>query len=365
MAVQTIPASEFANVIPGVVSAAGSGAVLSGLILTQNTRVPTGAPTSFPSYTAVAAYFGATSTEAQMAQVYFAGYTNSLSLPSSLLFAQYPATAVAGWMRGAALTLTLAQLQVLAASTLSIYVDGTQHTSSSINLSTAVSFSSAASIIQAAFGSYVVVSFDSQSNAFLFTSATTGSASSVSVATTSTFSTSLGLSGTAGAVVSPGAAAATPAAFMTAIAALTQNWRVFTTAFEAVTADKIAFAQWNSGQLYRYVAVIWDSDASPAASSNATASAGNVIVKQNAYDGTIMVGTISADPLMAAFVLGWAASLNFNQTNGRATLEYRASSLLTPENINDTQLNNYYANGYNTYVATALARFSKLPRTTS
>ena len=38
----TIPASQIANVIPGVLSPGGAGLVMNGLVLTENVLMPTG-----------------------------------------------------------------------------------------------------------------------------------------------------------------------------------------------------------------------------------------------------------------------------------------------------------------------------------
>ena len=149
----TIPASQLVNVIPGVISAGGAALQLSGLLLTTSTRVPIGQVLSFPSQLAVSAYFGPASQEATEASAYFGGYDNSTAKPAAMLFAQYPTAplGVTPWTRGASVgSMSLAQLQAIAPGTLSVTVNGHAWTSASINLSTAVSFSDAASKIQTA-----------------------------------------------------------------------------------------------------------------------------------------------------------------------------------------------------------------------
>src|SRR4051812_30944604 len=103
----TIPADFLVAVTPGVLGAGGAGLDLNGLVLTTSTRVPIGTVASFPSGASVASFFGGGSKEDQIANGgaslgsgYFQGFTNSLKKPGALLFVQYPATAVAAYVRG-------------------------------------------------------------------------------------------------------------------------------------------------------------------------------------------------------------------------------------------------------------------------
>lgn len=149
--VQGVAASQFVGANPGVLSAGGTGLDLCGLMLTYNHRVPIGQVYPFTSPAAVNAFFGANSIEASLAAVYFAGYTNSLEQPGQLLFTQYPWTSpVAAYLRGGSVaSLGLAGVQALGSGTVIVTIDGTQWTSSSINLATSTSLSNAASLIQA------------------------------------------------------------------------------------------------------------------------------------------------------------------------------------------------------------------------
>ena len=110
----SIPASQLVNVQPSVVSTGGSPLSLNGIFLTQNLTVPIGSVPFFPTLAAVQAFFGASSTEANYAASYFAGYDNSLAKPGALGFAQYPYAAVSAWLRGVSQpALTLAQVQAI------------------------------------------------------------------------------------------------------------------------------------------------------------------------------------------------------------------------------------------------------------
>jgi len=351
----SIPASEIASSTPSVISAGGSALDINGIILTGSTRVPTGTVPTFPSLSAVGDYFGVASLQYQLAAVYFNGFDNSNVKPGSLGFMQYPAAPVAAYLRGASLaSMTLTQLQALS-GTLTITFAGTALTSSSISLSSATSFSSAASIIQAAFTSPPFsVSYDSVSAAFVFTSTATGATETITYAS-GTLAAGLNLTQSTGAVLSQGAAAATPATAMAALVKATQNWVSFMTDFDpdngSGNANKLLFAQWTAQQNNRYLYAAWDTDQSPTASNAATTSLG-YIVQQNAMSGVV---PIYQDVNQAAFLMGALASIDFTETNGRITMAFKSQSGLAATVTDDEVYTNLLANGYNVYGAFATA----------
>src|SRR5438067_1620743 len=355
----SIPASNLANVIPGVIGAGGAALALTGMMLTANTAVPINTVQNFANAAAVSNFFGPNSDEFALASVYFAGYDNSTQKPGALLFAQYPTAPVAGYLRSASLaSVTLAQLQATPSGTLTVVVDGASKTSSTINLSTVTSFSNAASIIAAAFTSGPAVSFDAQRQAFVFTSSTTGATSSVSFAT-GALSAPLMLTQATGAVTSAGAVAATPAAYMTALTGKALNWAGFMTMFEPVLADKIAFANWNSQQNSRFVYAAWDTDVTATQSGN-TASFGPQLAAQGlsgvvALTADTNVASASGVTMqnlvrpLAALTLGYLASLDFTRTNGRTTFAFRGQAGLATGVSDATVAANLVTNGYNFY----------------
>jgi hypothetical protein len=155
----SIPASAFASILPGVLSAGGSALDMNGLLLTPNTRVPTGLIASFANLAAVQAFFGPTSAEAAFAAIYFKGFTNNTALPGALLMSQFNQSAVVGYLRGGSVgTMTLAQLQALTALSLTVTVGGVVVTAASIALATIGSFSLAAAAMTTALAYYDAVS---------------------------------------------------------------------------------------------------------------------------------------------------------------------------------------------------------------
>lgn len=342
----TIPASQIVQVNPGVLSAAGSAVDLIGLILTRSSYPPIGAVPGFATADSVGDYFGPSSTEKALADIYFKGYDDCTKTPGMLYFAQYPSANVAAYLRSGSLAaVTLAQLKAMS-GTLIVTADGTQKTSTNIDLSTATSFSAAAAIIATALG--LAVTYDAIKSAFIIASPTTGAASTMTYAT-GTLADKLLLTQAAGAALSQGAVAGVPSANLNAITKVTLNWAAFTTTWEPPLADKQAFSAWANGQNDRFAYVGWDSDVNATQSGN-TACWG-YLVKD--FDGSIPV---FGDATHAVFTLGYLASLDFDRLNGRATLAFRSQSGLAASVTDATAAANLIANGYNFYGAYATAK---------
>ena len=344
-----IPASRIASVIPSVLSAAGAALDLNGLILSENASIPSGTMMPFANAADVGAFFGLTSTEYQMAQIYFEGQNGATTTPGKVYFGAYSAAASSAFLRSGSLAgMSLTQLQALT-GTLTVTIDGTPNTSSSINLSSASSFSAAATAIEAAFTSPdFTLEYDTQLSAFVFTSNTTGATSTATYAT-GTLAAGLNLTQATGAVLSQGAAASTPATSMPVFAAAAGDWAGFATTWEPVLADKEAFSAWTAVQGKRYFYAGYDTDVNALTSGSTETWLAAVIAANE--DGTIGIWAANdaEGALEAAAVLGWAASLNFTQTNGRTTLAERSFSGLTPTVTTSAQASALEANGYNYY----------------
>lgn len=418
----SIPASKIVNVVPGVLDAGGTGLDLGGLFLTTSTRVPVGLVLAFASAAAVSSYFGGSATETALAETYFAGFDNSPIKPAALAFSQYPAVAVAAYVRGGKLGLTLSQLQAIASGTLAINVDGRAVTSASISLSSVTSFSNAASVIETAINDYAAVgtaavagttmtvsaaslagfkvgqvveganitpgtvitalgtgtggagtytvspsqtaasaavkagkttvAYDSVSDAFTITSGTPIAGGAVTI-TTGAMATALKLNTADGAVSSPGAAAATPAGAMDAVAAVTQNFAMFSTTWEPTTNDGVAFAAWNASKGNRFAFVLWDTDVIAAGSSDTSSAA--YLIRQAGYGGAVPVYSPINRARIAAFIMGTVASIDFTRVNGRTNMAFRAQAGLSADVTDETVAANLVANGYNFYGAYATA----------
>ena len=348
----SIPASAIVNVVPNVLSAGGSALDLVGLILTTNTQLPYGQVYRFSSADDVASYFGALSTEAGLAAVYFAGYSNSTIKPASLLFSLYANVPLASYVRGGSMAgVSLATLQMLT-GTLSVTVNGTVKTSSAISLATASSFSAAAAIINAAFTAPgFTVSYDAVSGAFVLTNATSGNVSTLTVSTGS-LATGLNLTTATGAVVSPGTDLTTPAYALDLVVSQTQDFVSFTTAWKPSASDMLAFASWTNTHADRYLYAMWDTDTA-ALNNGDTSSVGSQITIAN-YSGTAPIYAPINQGKAAAFLMGAIASIDFQATNGRITTAFKSGSL-SVDVSNRLLASNLEANGYNYYGAYATA----------
>ncbi len=491
--VAAIPASQIVNVNPGVISAGGTGLDLSGLLLTDSTRVPIGQVLSFPTAAAVGAYFGLSSVEYAEAVIYFGGFANSLTKPGAMLFAQYPTNArgVPAYLRGGSLaSMTLAQLQAIPNGTISVTINGSVKTSGTINLSAVASFSAAATAIQTALaafdavvtgaiatnttmavtasitdtimtvtavgggtivngaiiagtgvtagtmvqkqlsgttggvGTYLVsvaqsvastaitgsygvmtvsavssgvlgigqvvsgtgvtvgttitqfgtgtggvgtyfvtpsqtassttlscgpelVTYDSTAAAFVITGGTSGPASTIGFAS-GAMATSLKLTQATGAVTSQGAAQGVPATNMAAVIQQTQNFASFTTTFDPITDDKVAFAAWADGEDERFMYVMWTTAIANtlAPPNNAATAAARIIAA--GYSGTFLLYE-PINTYKSAFVMGAVAAIDFERLNGRTTLAFRSQSGLTPDVTDGTIAAQLEANGLNFY----------------
>ena len=357
----TIPASQIASVIPGVLSPGGSGLVINGLVLTENVLMPTGTVQSFASAQAVSDFFGPSSAEYAYASIYFAGMVNGTQLPSSILFASYNGTAArAAFLNsGSFAHYSLAEMQAIT-GVLTLTVDGTTFTSSSINLTGIASQSLMAIAIEDAFTTpNFTVTWSSVSSEFVFTSNSTGVNSTITFGT-GTIADNLLVTSAAGAILSQGAAVDTPSVAMNRIWQLNQNWATMATLFEPSLSDKKLFAAWFSDDGDQVLWVAWDSD------SNASVSGGagtfGVWAKTNKVNGVMCIGGDPAigslAPLVlnvAAFVQGTIASINYSAANGSIALAGKSAqaAAVLPTCANLQTYINLLANGYSCYGAFA------------
>jgi hypothetical protein len=357
----TIPASQIVKVNPGVVSAGGASLVLNGLFLTESLLMPTGQVLSFASAAAVSSFFGPASAEAAAAEIYFLGYNNSTVKPSAMLFAPYNVAARAGWLQSGSLAgVPLATLQAYS-GILTLSIAGTPITSSNIVL-TGLSYSAMAAAIQAAFTTPpFAVTWDAVNTSFIFTTTVTGATETITFATGS-LAADLFLTSATGALLSQGAAVDTPATAMANAVAVNQNWVSMVPLFEPSLSNKEAFAVWFNAQNDAYVYLAWDSDVQ--ASVQNSSEPFGVVALAAQYAGVACIGgdpiavpvgnTLAALVLnVAVFVAGAIASLNFAQTNGRATMAFLAQTGLLPTcSALETSVN-LLANGYSFYGAYA------------
>ena len=428
MVANSIPASQFVSGTGGVINQGGSPLSLNAVFVDTDPSIPFGTVQGFPSLLAVQNWFGANSTEALLAEIYFSGFINCTQLPGVLYFTQYAANAVAAYIRGGSVaSLTLTALQALS-GVITIAINGETVTSASIALSGATSFSNAASLITtglgssgdvfsstastagssttltiattvsgalhvgdviagtgitggttiASFGTYTVLAgtgtvilsaaanvssatavtvsstaictYDSLRSAFVITSPTTGAASTIAFPTTDSFVTGLNLTQATGAVLSQGAAATTPAATMNNVLGVTQNWFSFMTVQQPALSVMEAFAAWQTAQQTPYLYANWDSNILATETPPQPTVFAQVVAN---YSGCASV--YDAVGVIAAFVCGAQASVNYQEQNGYIVMAGKGNALLTPNVTSQTIYQNLVANGYSCYAAVATA----------
>lgn len=373
----SVNARRFVSSKPNVITAGGAALGMNAVFVDNSgdTSIPLGTLQKFGSSSAVESWYGANSVEAELADIYFAGFNGAAQIPSALYFTQYNVAAAAGYLRSGSLaSTTLSQLQALS-GTLTIVIDGVSHVSASINLATASSLSNVAALIQAGIQggsptSAATCAYDSLRNAFLITSATTGASSAVAFPATSALATGLLLTAATAAVVSAGEVAATPASVMSGVELISQDWAAFMTVVDpdagaAGGPIKQQFAQWTAEQDDSILYVAYDSDPTPSTTFPDAACFAQQVAD---LDGTFPIWSATQGAQNAAFVCGLVASIDFPAPGGRTTFAYRVSPALSPDVTDDTIFGNVTGepgnpgNGYNSYakVGTRTAQYSWL-----
>lgn len=365
----TIPMSEIVKINPDVISVGGSAVDMNGLFLTDSVLIPRGVVKSYSSASAVGVLFGYESTEYLWAQIYFDGFdkiTNGSTLkPSTLLMTQYQVDASAAYINGAELTTTLAEFQAITAGALTITSDGTEFAATSIDLSSVTSLSGVATAVLAAFTDPTfTITYSSALGAFVVTNTTTGDTSTL-IVTTSDLATAMGLTSAAGAVYSVGQDAMVPATFMDSVVVLNSDWALFTTTFALEDAGtntiKLEFASWVNDQNHRYGYVAWDQDTGPASADDDETSLGYLLYQMTGddynYEDTCPVYDPDAVGI-APFIMGVAASIDFDLEDGRTNFTFRSQEDLTATVSDATTANHLLANNYNFYGAYGSAKNS-------
>lgn len=192
------------------------------------------------------------------------------------------------------------------------------------------------------------VQYDSVSGAFVILSGTTGVGSTITFGS-GAMATSLLLTQATGATLSQGAAATAPTTFMEGLINITQDWVSFMTTWEPSDADKEAFATWNNGKKNRYVYEMWstnvvDTQSGGASPVPAFVNAGNLSGIVMTYEDPA-IDTVGGE--LAAFGMGWTASLDFTRRNGRQTQAFKAQTGLAAQVFTGSAAGNLIGNGLN------------------
>ena len=330
-----IPASQIVKINPRVIQASGTDLVLNGMFLTTNSLIPAGGVMGFSTADDVASFFGSASEEYRVASVYFAGYKNSFKKPRQVFFGSRVNAAAAAWLRGAKYIGTLAQLQAVTSGTLDLSINGTSITLTSLDFSSATSLSGCATVLQTALAAKLpstTCSYSSQTGAFQITSPTTGEASTITYAEEGTLATLLGLTQAKGATLSQGSDALDVADNMRSIRGVTENWATFTFLYSATDDEILDLSAWASAQGVEYLFVCWSTDANLKNQVDTTSIAYK-LKANNAGATTLIFG----DAPYAAFIMGEAASIDWDRTQGAINFAFKAQDGLVPTIDNATE----------------------------
>lgn len=333
-----IGASHIVKMSPRVLSGGSSDLETNGLILTESDLIPTNqSALVFTTASDVASIFGAESDEAKAAQQYFIGVTNQQTSVKSLVLARRIKQSASAWLRSASFSGTLEELKKISDGALTLSVNSEEIKGASIDLSSANSLSDVATLIAAKFEG-VTGEFNSNLSAFIFKTEATGKEASISFARVGEGGTDLAellkLTKTAGAVVSDGVDAMTPAENMTAICQVTRNWVGFTTLYACEIEEAEGLAIWADID-EDYVFILWTND--KRATNQLTAKDSIPAQLMDRFNCTACV--YSSDYLLAVFAIACGASIAWDRNQGMKVWFGKSASGLTPEITDETAAN--------------------------
>lgn len=342
MALKSIPASQIVSVVPSALATGGDAYNLNGVFFTSNAPYPV---KQYASADDVLADFGENAEAYKFSVIYFNGVSISTKKPSALFIVRFNQTDTSAKVIGASQkSKSLSDLQTVKGN-VTVTVDGTEK-SADIDLSTATSWSNAAETIATALSANVT--FDTQLQAFVITSAKTGADSSISYAS-GTGSDQLGLSSTGGAYLDNQATADTIVTLFARLKSYTLNFGGYGHDSTFTTDQLKTLMKYTSGLNHDVWGVITTLEAQ--ALINGSDQCLGAWVKENDIsDVTLTYG----DYQESAIALGFMASLDFSKENGRMTLDFRNTSSGVSARITDSSdATALTANGYMFYGAYA------------
>lgn len=332
-----IPASHIVQINPRVLQPGGTDLQINGLFLTKTDIQPiSGIVMIFPSAASVGAYYGTGSPEYEYAVNYFLGYNNSFAKPRQLMIARRVSEAVPAWIRGGAYNGTLSALKAIDDGGLKITIDGKEAALSDLDFSACNSHSDVADLIQTKIRlvdglSSVTCSYTSLFRAFVIKSGTTGENSEITFASAGESDTDLAdvlnLTAAKGAIISAGAEGMDIASNMQAIRNISDNWVTFTTLYEADDDEVLGFAKWATAQGVDYLYLPWSADATLIQQG---VSGIAELLKDNNVSATAL--QYSDTPTLSVFIMGSAASIDWNRRQGAITFAFKAQDGI-PANV--------------------------------
>ncbi|ENL8513218.1 MULTISPECIES: DUF3383 domain-containing protein [Providencia] len=344
---KSIPASDIVQILPGVVGTGGNPLALNALFITKKQPASMLGVKAFGSADLVGEVFGKDSKEYEAAQVYFAGFDNCTVLPDTLFIASMVTTAQAAKLVGAKLPTRTASEFAALPQGLILTIDGQV---TSVNFETEVnSYSSLAAAVTTALGAAATCTYDTGAKVFVIEGATKGAVGSISFAE-GDLATFMGLTEASGAQANNGINADTIEELLPRITKETTNF-VSIAAIDFTAEEKLAISRWVALQKDRYMHVLYQTENGEGELETISSA-----IKESDIGGTCL---FYGSHKHAAFVCGFAASLNFDELNGRTNLAFRGQEGLTPSVTDKALADELIAMGFNFYGAygTANDRF--------
>ncbi|CAI3941748.1 unnamed protein product [Commensalibacter communis] len=358
----SIPLNNIVKINPGVLDVGNNGNNLFGLMLVKQDvdtdddtkkrleiqrALRSNQTTTITNADQIGKIFGYDSTEYDLATVYFAGFTNSDRVASTLYLAPYYTKDSSAKLIGASLeAIRLEDLRTFSGD-IQIEIDSVIKTATNIDFSNVNSFSDAADILEKKLG--VIVVYSSGYHAFIISSLTTGQGSSVGFATGS-LADRLRLTGQSGAMQSEAVSNPTIQGQMDILCNDNLTFCSVFLSWEATSDENMSFAKWVNSMQDDCCVIL--SDSSNAAIIAQTGTSFAEQVHAAGYEGVVCVYN---NLELCAFIAGYPAAWDLTKTDGRFTAAFRRSNLLTPNVIREDQALALKANGYNFYGSWASA----------
>lgn len=358
----SIPASELVTITPRVNASTGGNLAFNGLFLTNNDLMPVDTIKEFTSASEVAEFFGYDSDAYKAASVYFAGYENSLQKPSALLFFRHLNDDAYAFVRGLPSddeALMLTNLKAVDNGELVVNIGPAPLDLSGLNFTACNSLADCAVLLQDAINDAGLeqssevflnakVEYSSLTKAFSIFAGVAGPSIAVDYANGNVADV-MGLSQARNATISKGGSKRSYSETMDVATSTTSNFVSFATVEEVTNlADAQALASWcstasSSGDQRLYVFHTTDVTltANSTASQSSSVGVGRVDVMRvvNAGSGADIIDdftthnyegvtAVYGDVRYAAFVMGCAASIDWDQAGSTITLAFKRQDSL-------------------------------------
>lgn len=300
-------------------------------IFTTNAIFPANTIVEFTTDTDVANYAGSTSLESKLASAYFGWVSKRMNTPAKISFMKYSINeATAPSLRSTIELATLATYQAITDGSIVINMGGIAYGLSSLDFSSAVSYSDVAAVIQTAIRANTAggalftaatVTYDAGTQSFTLVGGETGNVEMAyaTIASSGTdISSTIGWSQSTNPTISDGTVATTITDTLNTSAELSDNFASYAFLNLALNAGTISeIGAWNTAQNYKYIFVGDVDDSNYEAVIAEAAKYQGMAINYNPYQA--IEGNLPAW-LMPATIF---AATNYNTLDGTVNYMYQ------------------------------------------